>query len=465
MTGKPPHRRRITATHFYNLAQCPMRVYQDLFGDRARKLPFSEFMQEKVDEGLKHEERVIALIKDAVRIDYTNDEEGYAKTIHSMREGASAIFQGVLIYDNKIGRPDLLMKIPGNSIFGEYEYYAVDIKSGKSLKHEYQLQVAFYSYLLGITQQKEPTQAGIILWDGKERQVLLMPLKDDFCKSMGKIESMIGGQEERPHLSSHCKECGWKDACKEQMITEDDISLICGLTREHKSKLNAAGIITIKELSMAQANPTDIKNGLFEAFRTQAQSLSKGVPIKIKAPNIQTKGTEIYFDIEGETNLGVEYLLGAYVIDKDGSRYKAFFCDHPDDEEKIWKGFCDWISQIPDFTIIHFHHYEKSALKKLRRRYGCPDELHEKIHSNMLDIFSAVRRSYVFPTYSYSIKDLAKSIGFTWRSKKAGGAQSIFWYDEWLRSKDQSIKQEIMDYNEDDCKAMAHLMAWMRSQE
>ena len=47
----------------------------------------------------------------------------------------------------------------------------------------------------------------------------------------------------------------------------------------------------------------------------------------------------------------------------------------------------------------------------------------------------------------------------SWRSKNRR-AQSIFWYDE-CKKGDVSTKQAILDYNEDDCRAMERLVLWL----
>jgi predicted RecB family nuclease len=67
--------------------------------------------------------------------------------------------------------------------------------------------------------------------------------------------------------------------------------------------------------------------------------------------------------------------------------------------------------------------------------------------------FDAVKRSE-WPTMDYSVKTLAKFCGFKWRDTDPSGAASIQWFDEWVNTREPSIKQRILDYNEDDCVAM-----------
>jgi predicted RecB family nuclease len=76
-----------------------------------------------------------------------------------------------------------------------------------------------------------------------------------------------------------------------------------------------------------------------------------------------------------------------------------------------------------------------------------------------VDLYLDVVRSKTeWPTYDYSIKTLATYLGFKWRDKEPSGAASIEWYHRWVESGDTTIRQRILDYNEDDCIAMRVLL-------
>ena len=59
-----------------------------------------------------------------------------------------------------------------------------------------------------------------------------------------------------------------------------------------------------------------------------------------------------------------------------------------------------------------------------------------------------------WPTRSLSIKALASFLGFEWRDKEPTGASSIEWFHRWVETGDSVIKKRILQYNEDDCRAM-----------
>ena len=97
----------ITATEFYNYVQCPAKVYLNKYGDEGKKLPLSEFMQKKMQDGIQHEKEVISDM-DFIEVEPTSDQQAFMKTLQLMRLGVNRIYQGVLMH-NKLYN-DLLKK-------------------------------------------------------------------------------------------------------------------------------------------------------------------------------------------------------------------------------------------------------------------------------------------------------------------------------------------------------------------
>ena len=117
--------------------------------------------------------------------------------------------------------------------------------------------------------------------------------------------------------------------------------------------------------------------------------------------------------------------------------------------------------KIKDFKIYYYTSYELRSIRKLKEKYGADKKLFDKITNNMVDLHKVITRCVVLPLYSYSIKPIAKYLGFKWRDSKAGGAQSMFWYSRWLESGENKWKNIILEYNEDDVIATRVLKDWM----
>ena len=81
-----------------------------------------------------------------------------------------------------------------------------------------------------------------------------------------------------------------------------------------------------------------------------------------------------------------------------------------------------------------------------------------------IDLYSdVVLRATEWPTRDHSIKTLARYLGFAWRDTHPSGAASIEWFDRWCREHNPSVKQRILDYNEDDCRATRVLLDGIRA--
>jgi predicted RecB family nuclease len=67
----------------------------------------------------------------------------------------------------------------------------------------------------------------------------------------------------------------------------------------------------------------------------------------------------------------------------------------------------------------------------------------------------------VLPVYSYSLKAVARRLGYRWTHPDASAAQSMFWYSAWLKSGDRTLLDHAVEYNADDCRATRRLKEWL----
>ncbi|MBD3249010.1 TM0106 family RecB-like putative nuclease [Candidatus Woesearchaeota archaeon] len=454
----------ITATHFYNYTRCPRKVYLDFFGDAEKKLPHSEFMLSRFRIGREHEKDVAKNIKYVAPEKTAKDEEKFRQTVKFMEQGASIIFQGVLIDKDFIGRPDILIKVPGQSRLGDYHYEAIDIKVAVHAKKQYIMQIMFYSSMLQKIQEKMPEFTYLIL-NNKSKKLHTYDYMNQYAEALVEIKNIASGCEAEVHICSECGECPWRDVCLEKAEKEKDISLIYNLGRKSKELLIENNIDNFEKAADMDVDLLKNIKGLGEAslrrWKTQSRALIDKKTIKIGNPNLPKAKTEIYFDIEGEPDIDIEYLFGLWTE----GEYIYFLAKSPEEEKKAWKGFIDFFKDKEDFKIYHYAPYEKNALKKLRKKYGCDEETYRKITNNMIDLFSVVKKTAVLPLYSYSIKDIAKHLGFEWSEKDASGGQSTIWFTRWLAEKDPALIDTILQYNKDDVLATEKVKEWLQDLE
>ncbi len=460
-----------TPSHFFHYATCPQWIWFDIFGDSSKKKEASDFQIRLREQGVLHEEDYVKGLR-FTNIEAVYPQEALRETLKSMKRGDPLIYQGLL--ETRIdgivyrGRPDLLEKRDGKSSLGDWYYIPIDIKNSNEIKEKYLFQLVLYSMLLESIQGVFPTEVNIINRD--KQRMPHMVTETDMVKTKQKIEailSIVNGNRPPFTLTSSCqRDNPWADECLKEVETRNDIALIYKLDSRAIEGLRANGINTVKDLAevdidslpkISYAKPETLK---FKQL--QAQCLLSKKVLRRSEVSIPDASVKLYFDIEGDPFIGVEYLFGFWVVEE-GKKpyYKYFLAEKPEDEGKMWGEFLSWIRSLPDgYRVYHYHIYEMTKLKQLAERYSIIPEL-EKFKGQMIDLAKVVQDSVIFPLYFYSIKDIAKHLNFAWRSAKAGGAQSIMWYEEWLEKGNKQILEDLIGYNEDDVRATEVLHQWL----
>ena len=496
----------ITPSMFYQYAACPHWIWYDKFGDQTKKGETPELAQKLLELGVAHEEEYIKGMN--VQPVLTRDQDrAAAQTLELMEQGVPLIYQGTIQAEMNgtlwCGRPDLLQKVPGSSKFGDWLYVPCDIKSSHSIHDTQALQLGFYALVLEQVQGTFSSEASIINVDHQRIPLDLdQTLLNDVRETSQEILEILNGQKPPLRLSSKCKQSPWFKECVRAAEEAQDIALIYGADNRAMEALRAEGIHTLKDTATMQpARLPKIPYAplpTLQRLKLQAQSLLDKKLVWLKKPALPNVPLKIYFDIEGDPLLDVEYLFGFWMVgdtdrryakhgqvrdtrtrdpllskegrgvvsgEADDGYYLYFMAEKPEDQKRMWKEFLSWTDCLPKdgFAVFHYADYERARTLRLAEEFGSSPGF-KRFAQNYVDVFTVVKSSVIFPLYFYSIKDIAKSsfLDFHWRHKKAGGAQSIFWYEEWLETNDRAILNDIIDYNEDDVIATEYLCRWLR---
>ncbi|MEG3842721.1 TM0106 family RecB-like putative nuclease, partial [Microcoleus sp. herbarium14] len=172
---------------------------------------------------------------------------------------------------------------------------------------------------------------------------------------------------------------------------------------------------------------------------------------------------ELYFDIEAEPELNLDYLHGVLVVDRynNTEKYYQFLAESATEEGVAWSQFLELMWTYPIAPIFHFCDYEVKTFKRLAKLYNTPAYLWKPVLKRFVDIHKYVTQKAIMPVESYALKPIARWLGFEWRDAKANGAQCVCWYDDWLKTGDRSILEAIVRYNEDDCRATYVVKDWL----
>ena len=392
----------ITPSHFFKLAKDPAWIWYDAFGDPLKKEPLPEFVLKIMEDGNLHEKEYVSTLE-VEEISALDPEEGFQETLRLMQEGKPLIYQGWIetsvggvIYR---GRPDLLEKRPGSSVFGEWIYVPADIKSSSEVKTLHKQQLAFYCIILDSIQGVSSFSAAVINRHFERIEITIgNRILEKIQRDISDITQILKGKKPIPHISSSAKESPWYSESLKEAIEKDDISLIYKMRKDSAKALREAGVCTVEQMAGQDVDalpeiPGASKDSLCKA-KLQAQSLVEKRPIFIgPVEQVPETGLNLYFDIEGDPWLNVEYLFGFWVAgDPDGrfaeignvrisqqdpGKYFLYFlAESPDKEEKMWKDFLAWLAILPDeYRVYHYANYEKAAVAKLSGKYGAAKEL------------------------------------------------------------------------------------------
>jgi len=459
----------LTGSDFYRFFQCPHWPYWERFGDPKDRRDLTAEEEKRLADGLAHEKDIVTRqygTPDDLSGYLENIDEGVARTLELMRVGVPVIYQGWLRDGDWLGHPDLLERQPGKSAFGDWYYVPVDVKRAHELKKEHMCQLTFYATLLERVQGHFPTHPAIINGDGERLSFDASAFQSEFALIVEQLERIRSGEMPAPVYRKSCKDTSpWGAACLRLAEERRDIALLFNVDVKKLKALRSLGVLTIDDAAVLDVESLEgripgLTRHALEAVRRQAVSLVEE-SVMIRKPFMDpTMGLEIHFDIESFPPEDRDYLFGFWLPEG----YKAFVADRPDDEERMWKAFLSWVEQLPErYTVYHYANYELVRLSVLSKRYGDTDNVHlERFRNSMIDLKEVVREHAVFPLHFYSLKAIAKFLGFAWEGDVKGGGESVLAYEQWLKTGTRSILDGIIQYNREDVQATAHVLAWMR---
>jgi predicted RecB family nuclease len=456
--------RTITGSTVYTYVVSPFNVSCDLFAPESERDPVPEYQKLLFQRGIDHERDVrTRMYPDAVPLKFTTKEEGFQLLLKSCYKGATALSNMPVFFlpENLYGEPDVLERNDSHeSIFGKFHYAVKEIKLAKNIKREHIMEAAFNNYLIGKVQGFTPETFTIVNRDAEE---LLLPFtehNDSLRTIVEDIAQIMKGKQVSPtvgNLSFPWENYGMKVAKRTK-----EISLIPDVGQMKKSKLLQVGITTLEDMANAEIGKMRI-SGIsvksLERWKLSAQMLLQNSHRVLEKPRLPIAKTEMFLDLEGTdvfvlegSEVKADYLVGLVIRESNQEKYVSFFANNLNEEQQILQQFLNLVRAGKDFVIYHYSSYEKTRLKALFEKYGTSEALRTLVLDRMVDLLPVLKKCVVLPTYSYSLKPVAKLLGFSWRAE-IGAQDSIVLYLKYLEDKDQKKREEIINYNEDDCRA------------
>jgi uncharacterized protein len=435
-------------------------------------------------QGDAHEAAHLAKLKasdvSVIEIDRSDLAENAQTTRAALAEGPQIVFQGALLGDNWGGWSDFLERVERPSDLGPFSYEVTDTKLKRRPHPKHVLQLVLYSDLLTKIQGVAPEFAHVELGDGSRARLRLADYRAYARMARQRLEAFL--EDPAPTRPIPCADCGlcrWGDHCESQWQAEDSLFNVANINRTQVKKLEAAGITTIERLAgldhlirgmaettrvrlVTQARLQHARKTGAPAFELREAEPGKGFDL-LPAP----QPSDLFYDIEGDPHYegGLEYLHGVWF---DG-QFKAFWAHDHGAEARALADLLEFfrhrLAAYPEARIYHYAPYEITALRRLTAQYGIGEAFLDRLlrERRFVDLFAVVRGALIGSEANYSIKSMEAFYGRVREGevKTAGG--SVVAYERWRETGEQTILDEIEDYNRIDCISTEELRDWLVS--
>jgi predicted RecB family nuclease len=488
---------QITGSMLYDFIQCPHRVSMDAFEESSHRDPISPFVNLLWERGTAFEKEVMgSLQKTYLDLSNHTPHDCLRLTSEAMERCEPLIYGGRIACEDLLGAPDLLRWDGAGYIAGDIKSGAGDeggseddVEDGKPKIH-YAVQLALYTDILERIGKAASRHA--FVWDIHGREVRYdfdalfgirapITLWKKYQDALAGVRAALSKEKKTlPAYSSVCKNCVWYSFCLDTLEKADDLTLLPLLGRSKRDIL-IEHIPSVKEFAAVDPNvfirgKKTVFSGMgsetlrqFHA-RAKLRSDSKSKAYLSAPVVLPSSDHELFFDIEVDPMRGVCYLHGFLerkAGDAGAERFIYFFADGVNDEKHAFAGAWEFLRGADAAALYYYSKYERTIYRGLQEKYPdvCSREEVEALFNPQKSVdlyYDVVRKATEWPTRDYSLKTLAKHLGFAWRDTHPSGAASIEWFHRWVETGDIEIRQRILDYNEDDCRATRVLLDGIR---
>lgn len=393
-------------------------------------------------------------------------------TSTALREGPSFVLDAVFEDDLHALVFDGLKKIGEPSALGDFHYVPMLFHEGRKVGKGQRLLLEAHGLLLSRIQGRSPAYG--VVWHGRECKATRVRLSQDLRKAERILQEVreMAYKDTPPQLilNDHCQVCEFRQRCYDLAVKDDNLSLLRGMGEKEIRAYGQKGIFTVAQLSYTFRYRKPRKRAKHHAHphyhSLQARSIRTGIVHIHGSPSLPTAGIRVYLDIEGIPERDFYYLIGVAVESGVSISHHQFWADDEAGQDAAFIQFIKLIGSMPNCLVYHFGNFETQALKEMQHRL--PPQYRDAlggIITSTVNVLSIVHKHVYFPTYSNSLKEIAKSLGHQWTDADSHGLQSIVWREAWERDFDPTLKEKLVVYNKEDCLAVKTLCDYLSKVE
>jgi predicted RecB family nuclease len=452
---------KITRDILESYLQCKYKAHLKLAKQQGIKADYELLLLE-----FRNRVRMEAADKLVTRHKQSDLAQGLVMTLKILKHGASLLLDASVEDEELSICFDALQKGAGPSMLGNFHYIPVLFHEAERPSRLQKDLLELYGLIIGDLQGRHP-DSGVLI-HGRGCNVRRFRLKPNGEKAR---QTMQGIREIQRHnmpprllLNNHCQICEFRQQCHADAIVNDDLSLLGRMREKEIKRHNSRGIFTVTQLSCTFRARKRSRRSKEKSPRhdpaLQALAIREKKIYVIGTPELPSCSTRIYLDIEGDPERRFAYLLGI-IIDRNGAEERhSFWSDAQADEPRLFQQFVNVLAQLDEYRLYSYGSYEAAFLRRMIKESGWHD-LAEKMLIRSINVLSIIYAHVYFPTYSNSLKQIARYLGFMWTEPDASGIQSLVWRKKWEVIGSAGLKEKLATYNMEDCVALRQVTEFL----
>ena len=424
--------------------KCKLKAHLRLAGQQYVKSDY-----EAMQIGIRHQMRRRAVEKIRSRYNVDAITVGARMTCAELKCGNEFLLDAKLVDDRYLIDFDGLKRVDGASDLGNFHYVPVLFTEAKQVQQSHRYVLEVLGLLLSHVQGRVPANG--VVYYGHECRTATVRFTNGLKAAEALVEDVLRMRraETAPNLrlNDHCPVCEFRQQCHSRAVQEDNLSLLRGIGEKGIKRYERKGLFTLTQLAHTfrprrkgkrSARPNKQRNHALQALAIRDKTV-----YVLGDPKVPSGTVRIYLDLEGCPDEQFVYLIGIIVCDGDREECLSFWADNKDQEGEIFERFLAVLSRYDAPIIFSYGNYERAFVKRLRKRARRKKPV-DKALTALVNTLSIIYEHFYFPTYSNGLKEIARSLGFTWSDQNASGLQSIIWRSHWERTREERWKDVLL---------------------
>ena len=446
-----------------------------------------------IEKGATHERDCLTELENEGRSVYQvpgrNPDETFLQWVqrigNPMERDFDVIYQMPFVHGGIRGIADFLVRTD-NVLEGYCTYEPIDAKLTRTQgKPGHVLQLCFYTDALESLTGLAPREMHLWLGSGLRESLLVEQFRPYWRRLRSQLATLLEQDEIEgtvPEPCDHCDYCEFNQNCETRWRAEDSLVYVANIRGTEREALTATGVRTVVELAGRRDAVPNLHYENLQRLSRQAllQVASRERPDQPPVFEVLTASDDpvyghgfdllpapdegdVFFDFEGHPFWTAQhdlfFLSGLYYRGGGGDWWYdgrwAHDLEHQDEMiRQLVEFFADRRTTYPLMHVYHYNHTERSSLERLTRGTETENLFTSLVDTGLfVDLFVVAKNALQVGTESYGLKHLERLAGFVRRGGIEQGAGAVVTYDEFMRTRDPALLDEIARYNEDDVAA------------